>query len=338
MKLLIKYKSQHDPDAQKARGDCMEACLAMMASYLFDKDFSVDKVVGLAGPDLDKTSISDALMAGEAMNMKLTAREGQGYKDIEECINQRRPAICIINYERITNRQDQNYKGGHAVLVIGVDGNYIINDPDHWGNYRKTDIINKIMFENAWHSTAPKNICKNGTMIIPLKGKEGGDEEMELQKEIDRLAAREKELVGWLDDCNEKREDWEGKAKAFEYEKAQANNDLGEAYRKISELEVKIAGTGKEIEQWKKKYLVSNESEQRLVEEIKKIRTEETLKIDNNMGVIENLRSENKSLADALKTQKRHIEELEAQINGKPKWWDAVGRILDWLKERGWKK
>ena len=107
-------------------------------------------------------------------------------------------------------------------------------------------------------------LCPGKNLLPFVKQlREGGDDQMELQKEIDRLAKREKELVGWLDDCNKKRGDWEKwckkwerEAKNLEYEKEQANNALGacQASQKakdatIDDLEVKVSGLQKEIEQ-----------------------------------------------------------------------------------------
>lgn len=343
MRLNILYKSQHDPDAKKAKGDCMETCISMLASYLLKRNITTDEVVKLAGSDLSKTSIPDAIRAGKALGIKLISKYNQNYKDISKYIRQNKPVICIVDYEKITNRQDKKFKGGHAVLVVGVADNlaYIVNDPDHWGDRRKEDIINRTMFEDAWYSTASKNICRNGTVIVPLEGKKGGD--MQLEKEIKRLADIERNLIHNLTECNEKREkwqewclehekkekDWKGRSNKYKYERDQANNVLGEKLQKIKELEEELEKQRKEAR------LEGKKQAKRILDITQELNGKEdtlnTLNEDYN-----NLMSKNDELLQDLVNQDEAIEEgikttCTVAVQYRDKWVKASG--ISWIIE-----
>ena len=171
MLLKVKYKSQFDKDADRAKGDCMETSLAMVAGYVLGKDFSTNDIVKITGSNLSSTTLEELQVAGGKIGLSLNRHWGVVRADVEKWLNDRKPIIAIINYEKIKSRQDVGFKGGHAVVIVGIDSAYyFINDPDHWGDRRKMDKIARAEFESAWNSTSPKGIEKNGSALVPKKG------------------------------------------------------------------------------------------------------------------------------------------------------------------------
>ena len=175
MELPVKYKSQHDPDAGLARGDCMETCLAMILSYLYDTEISTWPITKITGGSSRITTYPELNYASESLGVHLENKHGQGrIEDSEALLKEGKPHIAIIDYSKADMwREDFDYNGFHAVLIIGTlintepgqEKQYIFNDPDFCTLDKKhKQIIRSNTFEEAWAATGYQ-------MIIPTRGR-----------------------------------------------------------------------------------------------------------------------------------------------------------------------
>lgn len=77
---------------------------------------------------------------------------------LETEIRAGRPAICLVLYAKLTQRQNQRFAGGHFVVAVGFNEREIIlNDPDWYGDRRgegKHWRVPRAEFESALSTTS----------------------------------------------------------------------------------------------------------------------------------------------------------------------------------------
>lgn len=311
-KLKVPYKSQHDRDAQKARGDCVETSYSMIYEYITGQSLAVDKIVTAAGPNLGSTTVPEIQKAAKQFGLELLRVQGNGVQDLRPQIDNGKPPIIIIDYSKIPQRQDKNYTGGHAVVVVGYDsGGVFVNDPDHWGYQRKTEKWQLPEFHNAWLTTAEKGISKNGTMLVPERGKDLVNYKGQLKE-----CRKEKEKYkGFANKLRAARNKWRKKAKELKQEVEQLEKKLTTKSARIRELNSLVSGLKRDKKKFQRRFLDASEKNDQLNKELAKCKRQRAgLSKDLEKARSEYLEKE-KSLKSHIETLKTEIGDLERKID-----------------------
>jgi len=141
----VLYRSQWDADAQYHKSDCGSAALAMLLGFR-GITATIDEISIACGMGANKryTTAADLVKASKGLGLELVAVSGW---TLEQFAKQT-PAIVLIHYADLKDRQDQNYTNGHWVVLLGVVGNdAVFHDPDWYpprrneGAQRHVDII-----------------------------------------------------------------------------------------------------------------------------------------------------------------------------------------------------
>lgn len=139
--LDVPYLSQWDiPDADDRPGDCGPACVAMIIHHLTSQRPTVDEVATACGQPTTGsgrwTTRFDQLVKG-ARAYGLAMRWTRPLTIDELCarIDMSKPSVALINYgvlgQRVENQDD--FTGGHFVVVVGYDDECIIVHDSNWG-------------------------------------------------------------------------------------------------------------------------------------------------------------------------------------------------------------
>ena len=158
--LKVPYHSQEDGNARWARPDCGPPCIRMMigwnAERLWqpDPNLSVDDVSKAMDMGRNGFSLPKKLVAvGERFSLKLDYRSDATLNRMIAELDAGRPLISLIRYANLTGRQNQRFRGGHFVVVIGYnDREIILNDPDWWSSRRSEGAgfrVSRTEFEEA---------------------------------------------------------------------------------------------------------------------------------------------------------------------------------------------
>lgn len=142
--LNVPYHSQEDPDARWAAGDCGPACVRMLIGWNALRQgqpnlpLSVDEVSQWTGMGPARFSFPAQLVrvAGR-YGLKLVESRDATLKRVLAEVGAGRPVISLVRYGSISNRQNLGFRGGHFIVVVGYDDQYIYaNDSDWWGDLR----------------------------------------------------------------------------------------------------------------------------------------------------------------------------------------------------------
>lgn len=172
MNLKVTYKSQWDSDADDSKNDCGAASLAMCINY-FGGNVTTDTVFQKTGEKVDDgINFTQLQQAATAFNFKLVGSINKNIDDIKNLIDRGIPAIVVVHYEFLPNKQD-TYKGGHILVVRGYDADKVYtNDPDFYST-RRNEGDNKAYpiaeFVKAWNSTLDGNSPGNLWYVEPPK-------------------------------------------------------------------------------------------------------------------------------------------------------------------------
>lgn len=141
--ILVPYLSQWGEGANRSPGDCGPACAAMLVHHYTDQRPTVDEVAIAAGqPEGSHYTTLTQLTTGAAhYGLTLKWHRPILLDDIRAELDAARPILMLIHYGALPDRLDQNYTGGHFVLVVGYGHDeggafFLINDPDWWGPRR----------------------------------------------------------------------------------------------------------------------------------------------------------------------------------------------------------
>jgi hypothetical protein len=166
--LPIPYKSQWAADAVKSKSDCYAASLAMVAAA-FGKNYSTDQLTVISGAGTGMTSMIQAIDAIQAIGLIATRTRGSTISDLKSFLDVGRPVIALLHYGALSDRQDQNFKGGHFLVARGYDDSAIItNDPDYYGariNDGEAKRYPIWEFEKAMNSNSADGNT-NGTLLV----------------------------------------------------------------------------------------------------------------------------------------------------------------------------
>jgi LysM repeat protein/uncharacterized protein YvpB len=179
--LNVPYYSQEDPDAKYAGADCGPTCLRMLVGWHRlhklgedSKDLKVDDVTKAVGIRGGQFSFPVQLVrAAEKYGLKLIETRKLNLPAIQAEIDAGRPVISLIHYGTLSKRQNQRFRGGHFVVVVGYnERDVILNDPDWWGERRNEGKLFRVPrseFETAIGSASYKagNSPHWGVMVDP---------------------------------------------------------------------------------------------------------------------------------------------------------------------------
>lgn len=159
--LEIPYQRQiRDTNVDYARGDCGPAVLT---SYYKSKGLAVhvdtlsreaDKIQNDGTPGFSGLTLKEMQQLAALRGTRLLRRDGMSKTDCLIEFASDNPFIALINYEAMpeAHKYDKGGKvGGHYVLPVGMDGEYIIYHDPYWndgrGAYRRMKYVD---FDKAW--------------------------------------------------------------------------------------------------------------------------------------------------------------------------------------------
>lgn len=190
-KLSAPYMSQWGPTANKRRGDCGPATVAMAVHFLTSYRPTVDEAATACkqpatGRGSFFTSIyqlHDGLafwglkgdIASPYSSPKLTLAL------LRDMIDKGKPSIALVDYKvlreetngipGIVHNQDQGYNFGHFVLFVGYSTKGVyVHDSDYWGDRVDEGAFRWVPlgpFEKALQSPALGNTYGSSGIIIP---------------------------------------------------------------------------------------------------------------------------------------------------------------------------
>ncbi|MCU0497723.1 MAG: C39 family peptidase [Anaerolineae bacterium] len=145
----VPYYSQEDATARYGRNDCGPACVRMVVGWDRIRKGQPDPA-NLTVDELTQASgIGQRGFAGVVALRNLAQQYGVSSMTtdgktnrltldrLETEIRAGRPAICLVLYAKLTQRQNQRFAGGHFVVAVGFnDREIILNDPDWYGDRR----------------------------------------------------------------------------------------------------------------------------------------------------------------------------------------------------------
>lgn len=148
----VPYRSQWDEDAQLVRSDCGPAALAMLLDYR-GIHIAIDDISRACGLGSAKkyTTAADLARVSKSFGLELVAVSEWTLEQLAA----QAPCIVLVHYSAFKDRQDQNYTGGHWLVLLGVRGNEaIFHDPD-WQAPRRNEgasrRVDTIIFAMGMH-------------------------------------------------------------------------------------------------------------------------------------------------------------------------------------------
>ena len=172
-KLEVKYKSQWDDDAIKAKSDCGACSLSMCLEY-FGKKITTDEVYVATGETSDNgLNFLQLVAAAKSFGFTLIGTAYKSLNDLKALIGEGIPAVVVLHYGFLSNRQD-TYTGGHILVVSGYDDNYIYTEDPDFAYSRRDEGHQKAYsiaeFDKAWASTLDGNYPRNLWHLVPPEG------------------------------------------------------------------------------------------------------------------------------------------------------------------------
>jgi uncharacterized protein YvpB len=167
--LKVPYKSQWDNDATGSKNDCGPCSLAMVLKYN-GKEVSTDEILEKTGAGGGYVSFTQLQNVASEYGFSSRIERNRTTQRIKDLIDQGIPPIVVVHYGYLSSRQDQGFKGGHIMVVVGYrDDGYFVNDPDFWGNFRPDGdhhFYKKDEFEKAWEKSTEDGNQSNTLMFV----------------------------------------------------------------------------------------------------------------------------------------------------------------------------
>jgi uncharacterized protein YvpB len=170
MKLLkVPYKSQWDSDAKGTNNDCGPTSLAMVINY-FGGNVTTDRVFLETKAGQGYITFTQLRDAAKSLGYTLSGSAYKSINEIKELIDKQLPAIVVLHYGDIKERQD-TFTGPHILVVVGYDDKGVyVNDPNFWGARRNEGYQKYIPldeFLKGWNSTVDGNRPGNLYFVAP---------------------------------------------------------------------------------------------------------------------------------------------------------------------------
>lgn len=188
--LTVPYISQFDSSIVDQQDACGPSCLQMVLTFLGD---SVDEatLLSLTGaPQGQYLTVDQLGKAISARGFTWEYKTGLTSTDLQAYLQQGIPPIALVHAGDLTSREDQNFTGGHFVVVDGYrsDG-YTCNDPDFYYDQRSQGdhhFYTKQEFETAWGNCSADGNPNNSLIIIHPKQPVTNYEELYNTCRVDR--------------------------------------------------------------------------------------------------------------------------------------------------------
>jgi uncharacterized protein YvpB len=139
IRLDVPFLSQFDATAASRNADCGPTCMAMIlnANKEVAHHVTVDELYNRHLPHKgvnDFTSIAEMLMIGRneglTVNQKRFADSQQALSGLRELVQPGTPFVALVNYNHWDEIAQNNFRGGHFVVVSGYDEEHVfVHDP-----------------------------------------------------------------------------------------------------------------------------------------------------------------------------------------------------------------
>jgi len=154
--LSVPYKSQWDNDATGSKNDCGPCSLAMVLNK-YGKNVTTNEILEKTGAGGGYVSFQQLQKIASDYGFTSRIERNRSLQRLKDLIDQDIPPIVVVHYGYLSSRQDQEFKGGHIMVVVGYrDDGYFVNDPDFWGNFRPDGdhhFYKKDEFEKSWEKS-----------------------------------------------------------------------------------------------------------------------------------------------------------------------------------------
>lgn len=135
--LPVKYLSQWDDDAKLSNNDCGAVSVAQIINFL-GGNVTSDQVQEKTGAGEGLVSVEQLLTAIRSLGYVGEFYTGQTIDSLKRMIDKDIPVIVLVHYGSLNSTQDQVFKGGHFMPIVGyrADNGVYANDPNFQGDIR----------------------------------------------------------------------------------------------------------------------------------------------------------------------------------------------------------
>ncbi|MBI5053051.1 MAG: C39 family peptidase, partial [Chloroflexi bacterium] len=110
---------------QAQRADCIAACAKMVLDYI-EKPINYDRLLRILRVNPDYGTVASNILRLKEVGVDVLYSRGS-LEDIRSHLADNRPCIAFVNTDELPYWHE---RGGHAVVVIGIDDDLIyLNDP-----------------------------------------------------------------------------------------------------------------------------------------------------------------------------------------------------------------
>lgn len=172
--LQVPYASQWTLSSQASTNDCGAATLHMALTYLANTNVRIDDMTKWIGTHGQVTFIRLA-EAYRHYGIAVTRMRFWNLDGLKDAIDERKPVCACVEYGKMppASKQDQVFKAGHFVLVVGYENGQIIYHDSNFRDSREAEGAFRRISENeflrAWN-TVP-NIASANSALVPVVGK-----------------------------------------------------------------------------------------------------------------------------------------------------------------------
>lgn len=172
--LKVPYHSQWDDDAKLSKNDCGAASVRMILNYYGEEGLTTDQIQTDTGAGSGLVRVDQIQKAIIALGYTSEFYTNQDFQNIKNFIDRDTPVIALVHYGSLISRQDQNFKGGHFMPIVGYreDNGVYANDPNFNGATRdQGDHHNytSAEFLDAWGNCAQDGNPNNTFLVINRK-------------------------------------------------------------------------------------------------------------------------------------------------------------------------
>jgi hypothetical protein len=172
--LQAPYASQWTLSSQASVNDCGAATLHSALRYLANTDVRIDDMTAWIGTKGLVTFVRLA-QAYEHFGIAVTRKRGWTIGELKAAIDERKPVCACVEYGKMPpeSKQDQIFKSGHFILVVGYENGQIVYHDSNFKGTREAEgafrRISEPDFLKAWNTNPV--IAAQYSALVPLVGK-----------------------------------------------------------------------------------------------------------------------------------------------------------------------